>query len=233
MTEMEQVCEGTAWTQGIPVEMPLYADDTVIGILLACLFIIVAVLSDKKGFLSDVFNNFFLLRSQQEEGTSTVSAFYMRLALLAVSFALISLLMALYMAGPVGLFQWRPLLLFFVLCAVGFGIKLLVFRAVNWVFFDSSRIAIWQRDYISWGVLSALPLYLLTLLAVFANWNSHKVMVLLLAWVILAEIALFVKAFHIFSVKKYGSLQLFVYLCALELIPLLIAGKALASYCVE
>ena len=36
--------------------------------------------------------------------------------------------------------------------------------------------------------------------------------------------------YYIFSAKKYGILQIFVYLCTLELMPLLAAAKALVLF---
>ena len=63
------------------------------------------------------------------------------------------------------------------------------------------------------------------------SWSGgYLTPILIFAMLFFTGIGLFFKAFHIFLAKKYGGLQLFVYLCTLELIPLLLVGKALVQY---
>ena len=114
--------------------------------------------------------------------------------------------------------------------AVFYLLKLLLFAATNRIFFDYSTTATWEQSYAGWTILSAIPLYLLCGTSLFFNLSSHTILLLLGIVGGLLEICLFYKAFHIFSSKKHGILQIFVYLCTLELMPLLVAAKALVLF---
>ena len=101
---------------------------------------------------------------------------------------------------------------------------------VNWVFFDKAHIAAWEQSYGDWTIISGAIMYVITVLSVLLDFPTHILTILAVSYVFLIEIGLFFKAFHIFYAKKYGVLLLIVYLCTLELMPLLLAGKALVLY---
>ena len=98
------------------------------------------------------------------------------------------------------------------------------------IFLDNATSSAWENNYTNWSVLAGIPLYLSAVIAIFFDLAPCNILTLLGVCVILLEFCLLYKAFHIFSGKKHGILQLFVYLCTLELIPLLVAGKALVLF---
>lgn len=218
--------------QAIPVSQPHYADNLWVGGILACTFILTIVLSDRKHYLSRLLKDFFLPRENTIEGVRTTSIVYLRIFMYSITFASTALLLALYAIGEsfdtlshgmLWAIIGAAVLLFYLL-------KLLLFAATNRIFFDSITTKAWEQGYACWTILSGIPLYFLTIVAIFFNLSSQAISWLLIICFAILEMCLLYKAFHIFSAKKYGILQIFIYLCTLELMPLLVAGKALVLF---
>lgn len=214
----------TERVRGIPEHQPLYTHDNLLVLLLVCFFVLAAVLSDRKGFLGNMLKGFFLPREDAEEG-NTLRYLYMRIGMLGVSFVSAALLLSVYLAGSGAL-----TMIFLVLLLALYGVKQGLFWLVNWTFFGRQRAELWRNSYSNWAVLSAIPLYSCALFAILSDWGCITATRVSLVVLFLLEIGLLFRSSHIFLVKKYGGLHLFVYLCALELMPLLILGKALVLY---
>ena len=219
--------------QGIPEYAPFYTDDFLVSILLGAFLILSAVLSDKEGFLGDILKGFFLPREESsKEGFNTMRGVYMRIGTLIVSFLSVAVLISIYVLRLVDIeiSLGGLILLSFGAVSAFYIIKQSLFWVINWTFFDVRRARLWRHCYANWLMLSGVIIYPCVIFMVFLDCSANTVANALLIWLILAEICLLFKAFHIFLTKKYGVLQLFVYLCTLELIPLLFLGKALVLY---
>ena len=230
-----EIADTLMWTgrvQGVVVSKPHYADDLWMVGFLVCTFVLAAVLSDRKQYFAHLLREFFLPRERPVEGTRTTNVVYMRVGLYLVALFSVSLLLAICASNRswVSLEQGRLWLCAGGAVAVFYLLKLLFFAATNRIFFDYSTTTAWEQSYAGWTLLSAIPLYLLCAVSLFSDFSAHAIFLLLSLGIGVMEICLFYKAFHIFSAKKYGILQIFVYLCALELMPLLVAGRALVLF---
>ena len=221
----------TAGIEGIPTTGALYTNDLFVCILLAGFFLIAAVLASSENILGNILSNFFLPR--EHTGTKTTNANYQRLGMYGVCFISVALFLTIYLVrqGSIGMTQgYIALPLLMAAMIVAYLIKLGLFKMVNWVFFDKAHIAAWKQSYGDWTIISGAIMYVITVLSILLDFSTHILTFLAVSYVFLIEIGLFFKAFHIFYAKKYGSLRLIVYLCTLELMPLLLAGKALVLY---
>ena len=218
--------------QGIPVSQPYYADDFMICGILMCTFIMATVLSDRKHYFVRLFKAFFLPRESSMEGVRTTNIIHLRVSMYVVSLFSVALLLTTAMEStPSGTMSYGQFWLLSVVSVVLFYLlRLGVFSLTNRIFFDSVTTTAWEQAYASWTLLSCIPFYLLAVVVIFFDLSSHVVLLLLTMCVALLQICLLYKAFHIFSIKKYGILQIFVYLCTLELMPLLVVGKALVLF---
>lgn len=122
------------------------------------------------------------------------------------------------------------LLLSLLVLLLGYLLKQVLFHAVNLVFFDQQHSLSWRNTYRDWLMVIGIVSYLLATVAVFLDLSHIMIAILAVIGVALAEICLFFRTFYIFCPKKHGVLQLIVYLCTLEIMPLLLAGKALTNY---
>lgn len=219
-------------TQSIPTIPPLYADNGFVVILLVCFFIIAAVLSDKGGYVMSIYKSYFLPHQVTEDSVATTLIQYMKLGLYVNAFLSAAICLAAYVAkaghGGITSLPTFGILLGIVIAA--YFTKKGLYKAMNWVFSNKTETAAWKLAYTQWSLLSGLLLYPIALATICMDFCSRTIAILLIIYLAITEICLLFKAFHIFLTKKYGSLQLFAYLCALELVPLLIAGKALVLF---
>lgn len=229
----EETIQWSERIQGIPAGQPLYADDCFVGILLTGLFLLVVALADKGNLLGNMLSGFFLPRKQADEGVKTTSSLYIQMGLFVNAFMATALFLTVYIMrrDTYGVGDtYRMLGVLFVAAIMAFLLKLGVYRMVNWVFSDKSQALLWQHSYTHWVIISGISMYGISVAVVFFDLCSTAMTILMVVHLVVSEICLFVRAFHIFLSKKYGVLQLFVYLCTLEIVPLLVAGKALTQY---
>ena len=214
------------------VSPPCYADNFMVCMLLVCAFILAAVLSDRKGYLLQLLKGFFLPRESAIEGVRTTRVVYLRIGMYIVNLISAAQLLAIYVAersswtygyGRLCLFSGMAIALFYL-------VKMLLFALTDRIFFDFSTTKAWEQSYARLTILSGVPLFLMAVVAVFFNVSLNVLLCMFFVVLILLEICLLYRAFHIFLSKKYGILQFFVYLCALELMPLLVMGKALVLF---
>ena len=212
---------------------PLYANDCFVSVLLICFFVIAAILSSGENILSTTIQNFFHPHEDTNEGVRTTSAQYQRIGMLGISLMSTALVMTVFLMRRRHLACVPEDYFLPLLFGVSIGVYLLkigVLNSINWVFFDHSQMVSWRQSYTNCIMLSGIPMFVLAIVSVFLELSQRGLTILLLLCIITLEICLFFKAFHIFCAKKYGVLLLIVYLCTLELMPLLLAGKALVLY---
>ena len=218
--------------QAIPISQPHYANDLWVCGILVCTFCMAAVLSDRKHYLTHLLKGFILPRENAIEGVRTSNIVYLRISMYVVSLASAALLLALYISGKAPTTMEDSLL--WLTAGIGTGLFYLLriglFAITNRIFFDPPTTKAWEQSYANWSILSSIPLYLVAVVAIFTNLSSQAILLLLVICLAALEMCLLYKAFHIFSSKKYGILQIFVYLCTLELMPLLVVGKALVLF---
>ena len=226
------ITNAIAQVQVIPASQPHYTDDLLVAGVLVCGFVLALVLSDRKNFFPRLLKNFFLPRENAVDSVRTTNVVHMRMGLFFVAFASVGLLLMIYASemslqmvnkGALWLAASGAVVLLYLL-------KMLLLVITDRIFFDKAIQKAWECSYSNWMVLSAIPLYLLTVVVVFFDLAPSTVFWLLGICVVFLEFCLLYKALHIFLTKKYGFLQIFLYLCALELMPLLVVGKALVLF---
>ena len=218
--------------QAIPVSPPHHADNLVTCGILLCAFMLATVFSDRKHYFFRLLKNFFLPRENAIEGIRTTNIVYQRIFMYIVGFVSTALLLTLYAWDKPFGSMGHGMLWFTasVSIALFYLLRRGIFAITNRIFFDTTTTKAWEQSYACWTILSGVPLYLLAVAVLFLNIPAQLVLPLLATCFALLEICLLYKAFHIFSAKRYGILQIFIYLCTLELMPLLVAGKALVSF---
>ena len=101
-------------------------------------------------------------------------------------------------------------------------LKGLAYLVINWVFFDAQRNHIFISAYFFLTSLLAFFVFPVSLLDVFGGFHSRIVTFCLLFLLILYEFFLFFKLFTNFKTKKHGYVLIFLYLCAVEIVPILL-----------
>lgn len=100
-----------------------------------------------------------------------------------------------------------------------------IYSIINWVFFSSERNRRWIKSYFFITGAFAFVLYPFALIELFAGFNFKLLSGILIFIFITYEISLFYKLSVNFRVRSYGILLIFLYLCALELLPALLVWQ--------
>lgn len=116
---------------------------------------------------------------------------------------------------------------FFVVLLVFFLFKQAMYAVIGRVFADPKKYHLWKSSYYStidfWGIL----LYLPALLLLFSGKAYSLPIILLVLFYAINRLILILKAFRIFFNKKTAFVLLILYLCALEIMPLLFLYEGL------
>lgn len=118
----------------------------------------------------------------------------------------------------------------FLASAAMVGLKAVLYAAVNWVFFPGSKSRKWLSAYFLLTALASVMLLPITLITAFHNFPLTKVTPLLAGVLILYEILLFYKLRCNFNARKSGLLLIFLYFCAVEVMPALTAWSLIVKY---
>lgn len=204
-------------------------------ILLPCLLLAAVLLARLKGKFRDLLRGTFLTAPGKEDipVNNDPLRYSTRLAavcLLSLTAAVITFEVTQHDAGffPFPETPYILLLAFFLAWLAYFVVKRLVSDFVNWIFFRHEKIITWQRAYTFLLVVESLVFFPVALVAVFLPVLPHEVLFIALVLFALVKIVLLFKTYQIFFPKIYGVLHLIVYLCTLELTPLLVLVQAVA-----
>lgn len=106
-------------------------------------------------------------------------------------------------------------------CLGGYLLKWGITYGVNQTFFDNNATNVWNESYQLLTFLIGLIMLPITILFTFNECGHETLHTLLVIVLLLAEILLSYKTFRTFFNGVMGFIHLILYLCALELLPLL------------
>lgn len=109
----------------------------------------------------------------------------------------------------------------FGLFVLYFVVKRMLYKMVNAVFFDSKRNLQMTHTFIFLAAAEGVLLFPMVLLQVYFNLTEKKALIYFGLVLILNKLLSFYKGWNIFFKQNGGTLQTFLYFCALELVPLL------------
>ena len=117
-----------------------------------------------------------------------------------------------------------------VLLFIGYFVaKRSLHHFVNWVFFDGKKIEQWNRAQLALAALQSVLILPLVVTAPFADIPLAESLIYILIVVFFIKIMSFYKTYIIFF-RRFGAvLQISLYFCALELIPLAALGGLMVS----
>lgn len=113
----------------------------------------------------------------------------------------------------------------FFICLLG---KQLILSFVNWIFFPKKKQKAWNDIYSYIVSVESIIFFPLALAYVYFQLPYKTAMGIFIFILLSIKILLAFKTYYIFFRKSYGLFHLFVYLCALEVMPLLAIWKTLA-----
>jgi len=113
------------------------------------------------------------------------------------------------------------------LCSLYYMFKTALYSFVNRIFFERRPCARFNEVYMVCVLALGLALLPVALLVVYFDLSFHTLLIVFFCVLLLDKTILFYKTWRIFFSYRWGWLHLFLYFCALEIVPALILFRIL------
>ncbi len=218
---------------GDPVPYQFMNDNFVAAALLVSFVLVAWVISRSRHFLKDQLKNFFRSpMSSQTIAERTEDELSGQFFLVFQTCFVLGILFVDHVQECVPqLFEAvTPHLLLAVgvaLSVVYYMVKISLYSFINTVFFTRQQTQAWQRVYLLSVLLLGLILLPLALLVVYFNLSYSTLLLLFFCTLGINKILLLYKCARIFFKSPLGLVHLFLYFCALEIVPQFLLLRAL------
>ena len=221
---------GNSHSDGVSGILAPYAvsnDNTVAALLLGCFVMAMVAFSLSRNFLERQIKGFFRISRSKESLAETDSEVRFLSILLAQTSLLGSILYYFFVRnnGSGRLeseSQIAAIGCFFGIFVAYFLFKYLVYGFVNWVFFDRKNNVQWKRSQLFLSSLEGVLLFPVVLLLVYFSLSLNAALIYTLIVMLIIKMLAFYKGYTIFFKRIGASLQIILYFCALELMPLMV-----------
>ena len=208
----------------------LFRNDGVSIALLSCFLLTLLYLASSRHHLSERIKTFFRPRQNAKtSATADAETYEWVHLLLGCQLSIIGALLFYSYAREhlsVELINLKPLALLGIYTALFLSmliVKQRLYNFVHAVFFTKAERRRWYESFSLLFIVESLVLFPLALLSVYFDLSTEKVSIILAIVLLFVKILLFFKSYSVFFGKLKGCLHLFLYFCALEVLPLLIA----------
>ena len=211
---------------GIPAPYAISNDNTVTALLLGCFVMAMVAFSVSRNFIEKQIWGFFRISRRKELVSETDYEVRFQLFLIAQTALLSSILCYFFTHGGSGRLEGASQLgTIGCFCAIFMGyflLKHLPYGFVNWVFFDKKKNGQWNHTWLFLSSLEGVLLFPIVLLQVYFALSVNAALVYTLIVILFIKMLAFYKGYAIFFKRNSASLQIILYFCALELMPLMI-----------
>lgn len=218
---------GRYGVSGDPVPYNMRGDDLITGLLLACFILGMIAFSRSRDFIFRQAKNFFRVRrGNTTVENETTSELRFQFFLVFVTSLLLSLLAFFYVEETVS----NPLILkshytliaiFLALCLTYFLFKAALYSMVNLVFFDRASNVAWIKSQLFLTGMAGVLLFPAVVLLIYFNIPVQTMLIYTVTVLFLFKMLSFYKCYVTFFRNNDFKLQIFLYFCTLEIVPLL------------
>ena len=210
---------------GDPVPYSYANDNLVTSLLIICFLLIAFAFSQMSNFIVGQAKNFIHPSQNSLTLSETSSEIYMQIVLTVLTCIVYALLYYLYATEYlaktyVTSSEYVLLVIFLGVFLAYFLIRFGLYTMVNNLFFDSSRNKKFLTSLLYLSAVEGLVLYPALALLTFMHLPAQNAIWYCLIVVILVKILTFYKTFTIFFKQNDFFLQIILYFCALEMVPL-------------
>ena len=220
---------------GDPVPYSIQNDDVITGLLLGCFLLMLIAFSRLRHFIFQQAKSFFHIpRSENVTVTTETSGeFRFQFFMVALTCLLWSLLAFFYTQEKVAdtfilRSQYQLLAIFFGCFVVYFLLKGMLYPMLNSLFFDRKKNEQWMKAMLFLSAMEGVVLFPIVMLQSYFGTPVQSAIIYAAIVLILVKLLTIYKCFVIFFRQNGAILQIILYFCALEIIPML----ALAGFLV-
>ena len=214
-------------TKGDPKPYNMHSDNVITALLLCSFILAVISFSNAKGFLTRQARNFFYPpREGTTEVTETSNEVRFQLVLVVLSSLFIALPYYFYTLKIYGTTfvlesSYQLITIYMALLLGYFLLKFLLYTLVNTVFVDSKRNRQWTKSFLFITALEGALFFPVLLLNTYFDLSFENAAFYVISILIVVKLLTIFKLYSIFFHQNIVRLQIILYLCALEMIPLL------------
>lgn len=218
---------------GLPVPYSLQADDAVTAVLLGCFLLSGYILSRSRKFLLQLVKDFMLNRERTSifaTSTATDMRYLLLLILQSCVLAGVCLLHTFCRMRPELVAHVAPpllLALYAGICLAFLLLKWMLYSLVGWTFFGGQRTGLWIESYSTLLYYLGFALFPFSLFVVYFDASLEATLFIGVLLAVCFKILVFYKWLRLFCSNLYGSFLLFLYFCALEIMPCLMLYQGL------
>lgn len=230
-TEMREWGSTAARHEGNALPISVAADS---GVLLLLIVVFMAVaLSYKRGakYLSHIFGSLFKTnRRNSIFDDTTINETQMRIALLTLTFFTEGVALYYGMLQPAITEQAAvfPLILScMLLCCIYYLLQRGIYALLGNTFADTTRAALFNESFVSVHLIIGLFFTPAVLTMIFLPEYAYNALWACILLYAAARIIIVIMGIRIFLPRNFEILYIILYLCALEIAPLLVMGKAI------
>ncbi len=208
---------------GIP-HPSLPQTETWVFVTLFLLFILfVFSLSRSSGFINDTIKNFFQVKERSSIfSKATINETRIRLILVLFSIAVLSLYLYLILYQTPNPFLFSKYAFILLITMLFFGFKSLMFELIGYVFLNPSSFKMAKDSYFNIVAFLGIVLFPLMILQIYIPTLFIKTIIILSLIIgICTFILVIIKLFQIFFHKTEAFFYILLYLCTLEILPLI------------
>lgn len=211
----------------------LQMDDAIVLILFACFFSSAYVLSRSRKFLWQLGQDFILHRERVSLFADTAGGDMRSSVVLLLQLCVLMgvtcfcFFVNMQDVKLLRISPWSLCAIYMLLSALYFVFKWVFYVLVGSVFFDKNRVSIWLSSYSTLLYYLSFLLFPFLLMLVFLNMDLQWALTLGCILLLFAKLLMFYKGIKLFCDKLYGSLLLFLYFCALEIVPVFVLYRGL------
>lgn len=226
-----EISGGRYGVAGDPVPFTIRGDNTFTALLLFCFVIFIVSVAHSQQFIVRRFKEFFYHSDNPSNETSSEFRFQLFLVLLDCLLLGIStyIFVVHYVADTFVVDSNLLVVSIFVAAFIAyFLIKHILHAFVDSVFFDGKKNLHFSNSLLFVTAIQGVLLFPAVLMQVYFDINLQNVAYYFAFVLIFTKLLTFYQSYNIFFRRNGFFLQIFLYFCALEIVPLLAFGGALA-----
>ena len=218
---------------GDPVPYTVQHDNVIISLLLLLFVLATIAFSNSRHFVVRQTKNFFSTnREGMTEITETAVEIRFQAFLTFLNSLLLSILFYFYTLNFIGETflldsQYHLIAIFLGMTVVYYLVKTMLYAIVNNVFFDGKKNRQWMKSFLFITSIEGVSLFPLVVVWTFFDISIQNAVIYVVIVISIVKILELFKCFLIFFRQNVVKLQIILYFCTLEIIPMALLWGAL------
>ena len=225
-TLYQEVNGGRFGVSGDPIPYAIRNDDIITALLLVGFVVALMAFAASKNYIYRQLKTFFYPQKASLDTNETSGEFRAQMYFLLQTCLLLSLFYFFYTQEYIAQTfilsdEYLLVAFFFATFCVYYALKALLYSAVNLVFFDNKKNEQWLRTTLFLNGAIGVFLFPAVMLFTYFDASSQTIIYYLIIVLVFVKILTFYKCSAIFFRQNVLYLQIILYFCTLEIIPLL------------